>query len=106
VDFLYKKQTSLRTTTIYEIPKLSNMFTTTGTSPDMTAAATTTATAAATCAVGSDGRAQRSDDDHGGHAQFTIMIDYSTFGTSVKENELLAKEGFHGSFHSTGFSLV
>jgi hypothetical protein len=58
-----------------------------------------------TCAVASDGRAQQSDDDDG-HAQFTIMIDYSTFGTSVKENELLAKEGFHGSFHSTGFSLV
>jgi hypothetical protein len=34
----------------------------------------------------SDGCAQRSDDD-GGHAQFTIMIDYSTFGTTQCKRE-------------------
>jgi hypothetical protein len=56
--------------------------------------------------TGTTGTSPDISDDDDGHAQFTTMIDYSTFGTSVNENELLAKEGFHGSFHSTGFSLV
>jgi hypothetical protein len=44
---------------------------------------------------------KRSDDD-GRHVQFAVTIDYPTFGISVKENELLAKEGFHCSFNFTG----